>query len=82
MNIVEEHEPYSISDQTQQLHDSLFTRAQYQLDKLHSLVEAKKSVIIFSRHKADLESLVTARQSNRDVVGRDMLRFLREQLPD
>ncbi len=148
MNVVEEHEPYSISDQAQQLHDSLFVvdlhsdsllwdrnlseqstrgqvdlprmrqgnvaiqvfsattksptgqnyesntagtdtitslavvsgwpsatwdslfaRAQYQLDKLHSLVETNKPALIFIRRKADLESLVTARQSDRNVVG-------------
>lgn len=48
---------------------SLFARAQYQLDKLHSLVAANQPDVIFIRRKADLESLVTARQSDRNVVG-------------
>lgn len=49
--------------------NSLFARAQYQLDKLHSLVAANKPDLIFIRRKADLESLVSARQSDRNVVG-------------
>lgn len=48
---------------------SLFARAEYQLDKLHSLVAANKPELIFIRRKADLESLVTARQSDRNVIG-------------
>ena len=48
---------------------SLFARAQYQLDKLHELVEANKAEVIFVRRKADVESLLTARQSDRNVVG-------------
>jgi membrane dipeptidase len=48
---------------------SLFARAEYQLDKLHSLVAANKPEIVFIRRKADLESLVSARQSDRNVVG-------------
>ncbi|CAA0102712.1 Uncharacterised protein [Halioglobus japonicus] len=49
--------------------DSLFARAQYQLDKLHELVEANQPEVIFIRRKADLETLETARQSDRNVVG-------------
>jgi membrane dipeptidase len=48
---------------------SLFARAQYQLDKLHDLVEANKPQLIFIRRKADLEALEAARQSDRNVVG-------------
>jgi microsomal dipeptidase-like Zn-dependent dipeptidase len=48
---------------------SLFARAQYQLDKLHSLVDANKPTMIFIRRRADLESLLTARKSDRNVVG-------------
>ena len=48
---------------------SLFARAQYQLEKLHALVEANTPQLIFIRRKADLEALEAARQSDRDVVG-------------
>ena len=48
---------------------SLFARAQYQLDKLHDLVDANKPEVIFIRRKADLEQLLSARQSDPDVVG-------------
>ena len=44
-------------------------RAQYQLDKLHDLVDANKPEVIFIRRKADLEQLLSARQSDPDVVG-------------
>lgn len=49
--------------------NSLYARAQYQLDKLHTLVDANKPDVIFIRRKADLETLVTARQADRNVVG-------------
>lgn len=49
--------------------NSLYARAQYQLDKLHSLVAANTPDLIFIRRKADLESLVSERQSDRNVVG-------------
>ena len=48
---------------------SLFARAQYQLDKLHDLVDANKPKVIFIRRKADLEKLLSVRQSDPDVVG-------------
>jgi microsomal dipeptidase-like Zn-dependent dipeptidase len=48
---------------------SLFARAQYQLEKLHALVASNKPEMVFVHRKADLESLVTARQSDRNVVG-------------
>lgn len=49
--------------------NSLYARAQYQLDKLHALVDANKPDVIFVRRKADLEALVAARQEDRNVVG-------------
>jgi microsomal dipeptidase-like Zn-dependent dipeptidase len=49
--------------------NSLYARAEYQLDKLHALVTANEPLLIFIRRKADLETLVTARQSDRNVVG-------------
>ena len=48
---------------------SLFARAQYQLDKLHELVDVNQPEVIFIRRKADVESLLSARQSDRNVVG-------------
>lgn len=49
--------------------NSLLARAQYQLDKLHALVDSNQPDVMFVRRKADLEALVKARQSNRNVVG-------------
>lgn len=48
---------------------SLYERARYQLEKLHELVAANAPDVIFVRNKRDLEKLVTARQSDADVVG-------------
>ena len=48
---------------------SLFARAEYQLQKLHSEVAANKPDLIFVQRKSDLESLLAARQKNRNVVG-------------
>ena len=49
--------------------NSLYARAQYQLDKLHALVAANTPDVIFIRSRADLEALVAARQADRNVVG-------------